>query len=124
MGRKKVVTRLKLIKAVKGSNGVIGIIAERLNVTRNTVSAALKRDPIAKEYYDEECETVGDIAEVVVFDAIKSGDVSTAKWYLMNKCAARGYNPALELRGSGSEQVTLNFIDKEGAAFEGGQDKK
>lgn len=118
MGRRKVCTRNKLIKAIRNSSGVISIIAERVGCCRQTVATALKNDPIAKEYYDAECDTVLDIAEVVVIDSIKNQDVNTAKWYLERKGAKRGYNPSVELKGNATETITLNFIDKEGDSFE------
>lgn len=118
MGRRKIVTRLKLIKAIKNSSGVISIIAERLQVSRQTVSRALKNDPIAQEYFEAECDTVLDIAEVVVIDAIKNQDVNTAKWYLSTKGGKRGYNPRMELRANENEPIILQFNDKEGGDFE------
>lgn len=118
MGRRKIVTRLKLIKAIKNSSGVISIIAERLQVSRQTVSRALKNDPIAQEYFEAECDTVLDIAEVVVIDAIKNQDVNTAKWYLSTKGGKRGYNPRMELRANENEPIILKFNDKEGGDFE------
>ena len=116
MGRRKKVNRNQLIKAIKGSNGVITIIAERLGVCRTTAAKALKNDPIAQEYYDDECDTILDIAEVVIFDAIKERDVNTAKWYLSTKGGKRGYNPRMGLEAKDTN-ITLNFIDKEGAGF-------
>lgn len=118
MGRRKAFNRIKLIKAIKNSNGIITIIADRLGVCRQTVSKALKNDPIAQEYYEDECDTVLDIAEVVIIDAIKNQDVNTAKWYLSTKGGKRGYNPRMELKASENEPIILKFNDKEGADFE------
>lgn len=117
MGRRKAFNRIKLIKAIKNSNGIITIIADRLGVCRQTVSKALKNDPIAQEYYEDECDTVLDIAEVVIIDAIKNQDVNTAKWYLSTKGGKRGYNPRMELESKVDNAITLNFMDKEGGNF-------
>ncbi len=117
MGRRKLVTHNKLMKAIKNSNGIITIIADRLGVARGTVHRYMNEDAEAKALYEAECETVLDIAEVVIIDAIKNQDVQTAKWYLGTKGGKRGYNPALELKGNTSEPITLNFIDKERANF-------
>ena len=118
--RKKRVTHTKLMKAIKNSNGIITIIADRLGVCRQTVHKYMNEDAEAKALYESECETVLDIAEVVVIDAIKNQDIQTAKWYLGTKGGKRGYNPAIELKGNSSEPITLNFYDKEGENF-GGQ---
>ena len=106
------------MKAIKNSNGIITIIAERIGCTRQTVSKAIKADPYIQEFYENECETVLDIAEVVVIDAIKNQDVNTAKWYLSTKGAKRGYNTSVALQANTDNNITLNFIDKEGDKFE------
>jgi len=107
------VTHKKLMSAIKDSGGIISVIADRLNVTRKTVYDNLENDKEAKEFLQAECETVLDTAENVILEAIKDGDIQTAKWYLGTKGGKRGYNPALELRGSQTEPITINFIDKE-----------
>ena len=107
------ITHKKMMVAIKDSSGIISTIASRLNVTRQTVYSYLENDKEAQEAIEAECETVLDTAENVILEAIKDGDIQTAKWYLGTKGGKRGYNPALELRGSQTEPITINFIDKE-----------
>lgn len=89
-----------VIKAVTGSKGIKMIIARSLGVHRNTVDNYLKRYPSARQAYDNEVETVGDIAEGVIIDAIMSRDLTTAKWYATMKLKHRGYVERQELTGA------------------------
>ena len=119
MGRQKNITHKKLLKAIEESHGVISVIAKRLKVDWHTANKALKNDPIALEALQDETERIIDVAETVILNALMQEDIRTAQWYLERKGGKRGYNPALELKGNTSEPITLNFIDKEGANFDG-----
>ena len=115
-GRPKRVTHSRLMKAIEGSNGIIEVIAGRLGVTRQSIHRALKEDAEAREFLENEADTILDIAEVVVFDAIKNRDVNTAKWYLGTKGGRRGYNNSIKIDTDKDSKVVLNFIDSEGSA--------
>lgn len=43
--------------------------------------------PTVMRAYQDECETVIDMAESVLMASIRSGDVTSAKWYLERKRA-------------------------------------
>lgn len=117
----------KLRNAMVGSHGIISNVAKAADCSTRTVSRKLKKYPELQELLEEEKATfrseMNDMADMVIFKALLDDDRRVAMWIKERLGAAEGYNPALELRGSVSEQVTLNFIDREGAAFEGGQDK-
>ena len=108
------ITRKKFSNAIKDSSGIISIIANRLNVSRQAVYDYLENDDEAREVLEAEKDKTLDIAENVIINALKDDDISTAKWYLQLKGGSRGYNPALELKGNSSEPITINFIDKSG----------
>lgn len=86
-----------VIDAIKGSSGIKATIQRKLGCSRNTVDNYLKRYATAQAAYDEEVETVGDIAESVIIQAIKNRDVDTAKWYAKAKLKHRGYTDKSEL---------------------------
>ena len=117
----------KLRNAMVGSHGIISNVADAAKCSPRTVSRKLKKYPELQELLEEEKATfrseMNDMADMVIFKALKDDDRRVAMWVKERLGASEGYNPALELKGGVSEQVTLNFIDKEGAAFEGGQDK-
>ena len=118
MGRKKLVTHKKLMKAIVESRGITAIVAKRLQVQWHTADTAIKNDPIALQAFIDESENVLDVAETVIMNALINEDVRTAQWLLERRGSKRGYNPSVELKGTPSEPITLNFIDKEGSKFE------
>lgn len=118
MGRKKLVTHKKLMKAIVESRGITAIVAKRLQVQWHTADTAIKNDPIALQAFIDESENVLDVAETVIMNALINEDVRTAQWLLERRGSKRGYNPSVELKGTPNEPITLNFIDKEGSKFE------
>ena len=118
MGRKKLVTHRKLMNAIVESHGVVSIIAKRLNVEWHTANTAIKSDPIALQAFNDETDRLVDVAETVILNALMSEDIRVAQWYLERKGMRRGYNPTVKVKGSPTEPITLNFIDKEGSKFE------
>ena len=118
MGRKKLVTHKKLMKAIVESRGITAIVAKRLQVQWHTADTAIKNDPIALQAFIDESENVLDVAETVIMNALINEDVRTAQWLLERRGSKRGYNPSVELKGTPNEPITLNFIDKEGDKFE------
>ena len=121
MGRKKLVTHKKLMKAIVESRGITAIVAKRLQVQWHTADTAIKNDPIALQAFIDESENVLDVAETVIMNALINEDVRTAQWLLERRGSKRGYNPSVELKGTPNEPITLNFIDKEGGKFEEGK---
>lgn len=117
MGRKPTISKKKMLKAIQGTGGVVSLIAKRLDVDWHTAKKYLEKDEI-KQAYEAECDTVADLAETVIFEALNAHDVRTAQWYLERKAAKRGYNPALRIENEHDSAITLNFIDKEGSSFE------
>lgn len=115
------ITARKLKKAIEGSQGIIKRIAERAECSTKTVSRKLKKYPELQSLLEEEKESLrgelNDMADMVILKALKDDDRRVAMWVKERLGASEGYNPALEVKGSVSEQVTLNFIDKEGANF-------
>ncbi len=101
-------TPVRVKKALEGSHGIKGLIAQRLGCSYYALSKAMARDGDAwdecRYLYKLEQEKVGDIAERTVFEVMRSmKDVpvaaQTARWYLDRKHVDRGYGR--------KEQVTL-----------------
>lgn len=87
----------KFIEAVRGSGGIKLAIARALGCNRNTIDHYLRRFVSAREAYDQEVQTLGDQAESVVINAIRRGDIDTAKWYARVKLRDRGYGDQLDV---------------------------
>jgi hypothetical protein len=101
-------TPVRVKKALEGSHGIKGLIAQRLGCSYYALSKAMAREGDAwdecRYLYKLEQEKVGDLAERTVFEVMRSmKDVpvaaQTARWYLDRKHVDRGYGK--------KEQVTL-----------------
>lgn len=84
-------TPKQIIEAIQGTGGIKAIIARRLGCTRHTVDNYLARYATVQKAYEEERETVGDMAEANVHNDIRNHNVDTSKWYLVMKHPDRGY---------------------------------
>ena len=100
------------IVAIPGSGGITSTIAKRVGCDWATARNAIDSMPTVRESYDNECETVLDMAESVLLKNIKEGDSADAKWYLSRKGKGRGYvertestNHTIDLRTLTDEQL-------------------
>jgi len=109
MGRKPKIIKKKFKEACKGSGGVQAIIAQRLGVTRQSLSTYLKKNPELIEKVEEELDIIIDIAERNIDREIIAGDVEISKWALLNRKRgkARGYGPKQELEHEGEIQPAI-----------------
>ena len=76
------ITKKKLICAIKGSRSIVTNVANSLEVTRQAVYDALKKFPDCSVLLADEKDKLNTKARNVIGDAIDAKDVSTAKWYL------------------------------------------
>ena len=81
----------QFINAIPGSGGIVTTIAKRVGCQWHTARKYIDTMPTVKAAYDDECETILDLAEGTVLKNIKGGDSSDAKWYLTKKGKHRGY---------------------------------
>ena len=90
---KRVYKAQDFIDAIKGSGGIVSTIAARVGCNWHTVKKWIDKYPTIKAAYDDECETIGDLAESVIMRNIQLAqkaqgsadgpvDSSDAKWYL------------------------------------------
>lgn len=89
----------KLITAIKGSGGVISVIAQRLQVDWHTAKKAIDDYEPAKQAWQNEREWLLDIAEGSIINSINNGDTHDAKWVLTRLGKTRGYGDAMEIKG-------------------------
>jgi len=85
MSQKLKFTTDQFSKAIKGSGGVITMIAQRVGCSWNTAKKYIEKFPTLRDAYDNELQFTNDIALTVVLQAIKEGDIGTAKWWLTKK---------------------------------------
>ena len=99
---------------IPGSGGIISTIAARVGCDWTTARNHIDRSPRLTKLYENECESMLDMAESTLINSIKDGDTSDAKWYLARKGKARGYADKQELEVSGTGEdgaIPVRFID-------------
>lgn len=75
-------SQAKVIKAIDGTGGIITEIATRLGCQRATVYAYLEAFPKVKAAYDEERDSICDVARANIVESIFSGNVEDSKWWV------------------------------------------
>lgn len=108
-GRKKRITRKKVLEVIPYSMGNHSTVAQRLNVSRAALCLFLKKNPDLREKIDEDEENMIDIAINQVGVKIKEGDIKTCKWYLENKAKHRGYGKTII---EGNIKTELSFKER------------
>ena len=109
MGEAKV-SADRLIVAIKGTGGIKHAIAVSLGVHRNSIDNYLRRYPTARIAYEDEVQNIGDMAENVIFQNIKAGDVDSAKWYARMKLKDRGYVERQEVTGADGGDIVIKVV--------------
>lgn len=96
------------IDAIPGSGGIVSTIAKRVGCDWWTAKRYIDSTPTVKAAYDNERETVLDMAESVILKSIKDGDSGDAKWYLTRKGKDRGYVERQEVDVKSEILVTVD----------------
>lgn len=118
-------TAAQFLAAIPGSGGIVSTIARRVGCTWHTARKYIDLYTTVKKSYDDECESVIDMAEGVLLKGIKDGDTADAKWYLARKGKQRGYAERQEITGADGEAVKLDATLKRSLerAYGNGNDK-
>ncbi len=100
------------IAAIPKSGGIISTIAKRVGCDWNTAKKWCTEKPTVRQAYEDECESLLDMAEGVILKSIQGGDSADAKWYLTRKGKGRGYAERQEITGAdGGALVVVNWDD-------------
>ena len=83
--------RDEVIEALKKNLGKVSLAAKFLKVPYKKVKEFIDKDLKVREELTAIEERLLDVAEAVILNAIKEGDVEVAKWYLKHKGKRRGY---------------------------------
>lgn len=90
----------KAEKALREHNGVILYAAEACGVSRQTFWRFMQVHPELEEVRAECDETLLDIGDKYISDALKNGDMKTIRWYQERKGKNRGYTTRQEQTGA------------------------
>lgn len=99
VGRKPRLSVARTEEALRAAGGIKAVAARMLNVHRATLYRFLTVHPRLVELALELDEEIKDIAEAKVIQAIRDGDMQTARWYLETKGKDRGYSRRFEQTG-------------------------
>ena len=103
-----------VLDAISGSGAIMSTIAKRLNCGWATARTYVQRWEETQQAYEDEEQTILDMAESTLYQAIRNNDVQAAKWVLSTKGKARGFSERYELEhsgaGGGPLEVSVNFV--------------
>ncbi len=77
------------INVIPGSGGIISTIAKRVGCDWKTAQRYIERHETVRVAFDNECETVDDMAESQVIKSIQSGNTQDAKWWLSRRRSSK-----------------------------------
>lgn len=114
MANKNKFTAQQIIDAIKGTGGIIAVAARRLGCDWRTVDRYIKNYATVRQAYDQECETVLDLAESIMLKNLQLArkqqddnnvtvDTGDAKWVLSMKGRRRGYAPTQRQEWEGKD---------------------
>jgi hypothetical protein len=98
MGRQSYTVEQFLI-AIPKTGGIVSTIAQRVGCSWATARKFIDTHPTVLSAYRDECESVIDMAESKLINAMNNDDIDSIKWYLARKGKHRGFSERLELSG-------------------------
>ncbi len=107
MGKPNQFKAADFIEAIPGTGGIVSAIARKVGCTWHTAKKYIHAMPTVKAVYEDECESVLDLAEVKLIEAVKGGDLAAVKYMLSTKGKDRGYTERQEVR----EQISVDVHD-------------
>ena len=113
MGKgKDLYTAKQFIDAMPGTGGIVSLIAKRIGCNWHTADKYIKRMPSVRAAYQDECESILDLAEAKTIEAIKDGDGQMIRNYLSTKGKHRGYSERTEITGADGAAMQLIIVEQ------------
>jgi hypothetical protein len=102
-----------VLAAIPESGGIVTIIAARLGVAWSTAKLLLEKYPDVKQAYEDELETMLDIAEGKLYENVRAGESQDIKWFLSKRGKKRGYGDAVEINQQGVTRVEIEYVNSQ-----------
>jgi hypothetical protein len=83
--------------ALAESKGLVSVTAKRLSCSPTTVRAYIRRYPTVKQVVDDSRESITDLAELKLWDAINRGEPWAIQFWLRTQARERGYSDRYDL---------------------------
>ena len=98
-------------KAIEGSNGLYTTIASRLGCEWHTAKTHVEKYPETLEAYNNETESILDLAETKLHENINDNDNTAIIFYLKTKGKKRGYIERLDIDHTSKGESLVKPID-------------
>jgi len=108
---KELFTAKQFLDAIPKSAGIISTIAKRIGCDWHTAKKYIVNYPTIQQAYQDECETVTDLAEAKLIEAIQGSDLSAIKYYLSTKGKHRGYVERQEVTGADGGKLLVEYVN-------------
>jgi hypothetical protein len=111
VGAPKRYAQIDVLTAIKDSGAIVSTIARRLGCEWITAKRYIDKWESTRQAFSDEQETILDMAEGTLFNAIKEKDVQAAKWILATKGKKRGYSEKQEIEHTGGVVIRVDKDD-------------
>lgn len=108
---KREATAARIIEALKECNGLLTLAARKAGVTYRTIKRYADDYPTVAEAYKESKETMLDVAEGKLYQAIGKGESWAICFYLKTQGKQRGYVERQEFTGKDGNPLQMVFKD-------------
>lgn len=105
----------KVIEALRQARGIKAVAAKLLNCHRQTIENYIKRHPTVARAYQEQRETLVDIAEGKLIKKVDADEWPAIKFVLVTLGKTRGYVERQEVTGAGGGPVVVGSVQLTGA---------
>ncbi len=85
MAKRTTYTVKQFADAIPGCGGIVSTVAKRVGCEWRTANKWIQAHPTLRQAFEDECETVNDLAESVLIKSIQAGDTADAKWWISRK---------------------------------------
>lgn len=104
MGR-EIFTTAQFKAAIPKSGGLFATIAKRVGCDRHTAKKRIMESPTLKQDWEDETETILDLAESKAMELVNAGDPGMIRFYLATKGRSRGYVERQEIRNVDDAEI-------------------
>lgn len=110
MGKPDKFSAAQFIEAIPGTGGIITAIAKKMGCDWHTAKRYIDNHATIRAAYDDECESVLDLAEAKTIQLIRAGDSQMIRYYLSTKGKRRGYVERQEVAGAGGGELVFRVV--------------
>lgn len=111
MARRKFTPR-QVIDALRGTQGLPALAAERLGCSVSTLYNYAERYPAVRRALRHQKEKRIDLVEAKLWAAIHEGNISATIFYLKTQGKSRGYIERQEVTGADGDPLTLAITER------------